>query len=1378
MNLIILLFSLNPETFWVQDQGFYRFYHKEHFLLSLDSLGVQVYSFTKIGGFYDAVVKENLYFVATDSGLYRAGTDLSWTRPCSLLFVDLYYSPGNVYRMLGLTDKHLYISTNNFDSWRDVDYHSELNDSGFVSACLSPNNTSIQSLLRYYVANEKRIYTKRVPLYYHFSMLPFDTTMGKITGLCPSNIGNDSVFIATTNGVFLWSGPDSQFIELSISLPDKNILCFHVSHNTDSTIWVGTPTGVYYTNDMGANWYHSSISDSVTSITASYNDESIVYAGTHNGIFRSTDGGNTFTDITWNLPDIGAEPYMNNIIAISSILPDTIFLLNENGPFINYGGTSWGKTYLFEPLPENADTVFAWLKAHTPANLSMGIIDVLTDKLGELPDIDGDGKIKVLLLDIYDQEGWNSNWCYSYFNPVDHDTLDPHSNKCDVIYVDYPLLSNGENAQKNITYSITDLIHNGYDPDEEDFLKTMYEWYGWYLTGTGEGNFAGIYTGLTDLYNSKESFVFSLYLYEKFGSGFLKGLFQNPINGIPSIDSTLSDSGYALTFFDDLFPEFRSFCFLNELSLCSTTVNLRNIGSLPFTTGEPAPHKILGYKFGIRSSNDTILFNATLDVPARLRIVRCGSDSTYEDIDLGTHNEAKIYYSPSDSFIVFFPSLGNWGSQIKIDTLPPVLLPPTSLRILNPYADGMAELEWNKPPATKSSKYFMQYNIYRAESTSMVFNVIATVDSCHYIDNTVQNESTYYYYVTGLYSRGESPSTDTVVAHPTMYPPPAMVSGRLMNEKGYINFAPPEYRGKKQNHTYNIYRKRLNETEFTLIASNLQTTSYIDTLAGSDSCITYGVTCLYDTVESRMSKATLSEFHLPSSNDPGFVIHDAGILKTVVSNCGIFGDPNAGSTGNPSYDWPWYAGCYYLWEGRIWVGTKIGSNFYVSHAGYGEYEFSPDSPSWINANASKGDLDIVSSFIDYGTYYSNPHPLGIKIIQEAIGWDTDPLLRNAKLYEFYVIYNKSNGMAGLPDTLEDVYFAIIFDADVSSADPTNPHIDDLVHFDGWTGNAWDTLPHFPSPVDTLTIMRDTTLTGSDGVYDEATLFGDDPDETTIYGDTLLVWRNMAFMYDSDDPETPENDTGDNGLSPGYIFGGFIYAPPSGSDSIFIDAYGDTARIIRPATYGWWNWDEDPGTDEAKYRFMDGTSEYLYGFRQKPHPYDLGADEFDYRFYISMGPFTIADGETLRFVFGTGVGYGMDGGRDTVYSMGYVPGARQIYDALLAWYYGSTNSDPYHPEPPGPVFVEQNTLKDRDLAVLNSSILTGNSIPIYMEIARPGNVDIKLYDITGRCVLNKKYRVLNTGKITANSYGMKNGVYFISIKKDGKPLLLKKIILLK
>ncbi|MCD6276781.1 hypothetical protein J7J69_00870, partial [candidate division WOR-3 bacterium] len=266
MNLIILLFSLNPEAFWVQDQGFYRSYHKEHFLLSLDSLNVQVYSFTKIGGFYDALCKDNLYFVATDSGLYRAGTDLSWTRPCSLLFVDLYHFPGNGSRMLGLTERHLYQSTNDFDSWTDVDNYGELNDSGFVCACLSPDSATFIFRLRYYVANEKRIYTRRVPLSYHFSMLPFDTTMGKITGLCPSNIGDDSVFIATTNGIYLWSGPDSQFIELSSTLPDKNILCFHVSHNTDSTIWVGTPTGVYYTNDMGANWYHPSISDSVTSI--------------------------------------------------------------------------------------------------------------------------------------------------------------------------------------------------------------------------------------------------------------------------------------------------------------------------------------------------------------------------------------------------------------------------------------------------------------------------------------------------------------------------------------------------------------------------------------------------------------------------------------------------------------------------------------------------------------------------------------------------------------------------------------------------------------------------------------------------------------------------------------------------------------------------------------------------------------------------------------------------------------------------------------------------------------------------------------------------------------------------------------------------------
>jgi len=56
-----------------------------------------------------------------------------------------------------------------------------------------------------------------------------------------------------------------------------------------------------------------------------------------------------------------------------------------------------------------------------------------------------------------------------------------------------------------------------------------------------------------------------------------------------------------------------------------------------------------------------------------------------------------------------------------------------------------------------------------------------------------------------------------------------------------------------------------------------------------------------------------------------YKVHTIGQLWSAVSNFGNYGDPNSTNTGRPSYDWPGGTHNYYLWEGRLWIGAKIGS---------------------------------------------------------------------------------------------------------------------------------------------------------------------------------------------------------------------------------------------------------------------------------------------------------------------------------------------------------------------------------------------------------------------------------------------------------------------
>ncbi|MEO0302086.1 MAG: T9SS type A sorting domain-containing protein, partial [candidate division WOR-3 bacterium] len=173
---------------------------------------------------------------------------------------------------------------------------------------------------------------------------------------------------------------------------------------------------------------------------------------------------------------------------------------------------------------------------------------------------------------------------------------------------------------------------------------------------------------------------------------------------------------------------------------------------------------------------------------------------------------------------------------------------------------------------------------------------------------------------------------------------------------------------------------------------------------------------------------------------------------------------------------------------------------------------------------------------------------------------------------------------------------------------------------------------------------------------------------------------MSYIYDGDDPAVPGNDEGEGGKSAGYCFGAFIYAPPSVSDSIWIDN-GDTCRIVRPFSHQWWNWESDPGTDLDRYRYMKGKHPATQGYRYAPHPYDLNASEFDYRFLNTVGPYTLRSGDTLKFVWIAGVGQGLDGGIDNYWGRGWIRGARQTLEWAYRAYYAGNPGDPAHPTAP-------------------------------------------------------------------------------------------------
>lgn len=109
-----------------------------------------------------------------------------------------------------------------------------------------------------------------------------------------------------------------------------------------------------------------------------------------------------------------------------------------------------------------------------PINPYKGIIDVNTEYFGSMPDIDGDGILDILLLDIEDDFSETGGFVAGFFDPVnliDH----AFSNKRDLLYIDiYPtLFYKGETeirrATSTIAHELQHIIHANYETPQRQY---------------------------------------------------------------------------------------------------------------------------------------------------------------------------------------------------------------------------------------------------------------------------------------------------------------------------------------------------------------------------------------------------------------------------------------------------------------------------------------------------------------------------------------------------------------------------------------------------------------------------------------------------------------------------------------------------------------------------------------------------------------------------------------------------------------------------------------------------------------------------------------------------------------------------------------------
>jgi hypothetical protein len=408
-------------------------------------------------------------------------------------------------------------------------------------------------------------------------------------------------------------------------------------------------------------------------------------------------------------------------------------------------------------------------------------------------------------------------------------------------------------------------------------------------------------------------------------------------------------------------------------------------------------------------------------------------------------------------------------------------------------------------------------------------------------------------------------------------------------------------------------------------------------------------------------KPKLAPMQIDTRPARDILVHRVGNLVLSETNYGVFGDED----GNlPNAEWPSGSKNEYLFHGILWVGAIAGEDTIVTGDDWGSSQWAP-TPGYkfqmLERTSGISMQDILAYYDDMDPATNRTKSLGIKVKVRMMSWGL-PEYDDFIAYEFSFIHPES---PDLPDTLKNVFIGFKFDSDVSSADPTNPHQDDLVDYDG--EDKAETETDKIDEWDPLDLNSNGNFNEPDGYPDEYTIYKDDS------GNVQKISRSMSYIYDEDDASTPQNDTGEGGGlltgCPGYSSLRLIYADPTLLDTI-------------PSYYShtWWNIESDPGTDPERYAYMNASHVACSGYRYMPNPHMLGAPTFDYRFLSSIGPYEMAPNDTIRIVVTYVHGYGLNGGYDTE-TGDWVDGARTNADRALLAYYEGSDGDPLHPVAP-------------------------------------------------------------------------------------------------
>ncbi len=452
-----------------------------------------------------------------------------------------------------------------------------------------------------------------------------------------------------------------------------------------------------------------------------------------------------------------------------------------------------------------------------------------------------------------------------------------------------------------------------------------------------------------------------------------------------------------------------------------------------------------------------------------------------------------------------------------------------------------------------------------------------------------------------------------------------------------------------------------------------------------------------------------------------------------LTNIGLFGNPWEDWTMEwPGGEGSKYLHLGYIWAsafGQVASGGEDGAYVSASWVSANELEFGP-TEGFPMMKLIPGPTALEeSSWGEDDWYTDNENPIGVKTFQRAYSWSTpgyDQFLVN----DVTVTHLSEHGNPGVP--LDAFSFSIMTEPVIASADPSPTfYLDDLTFYDGheiWCNDPDATFDYEfddgtrASEADTYIYQQNPDASwadpldeiyyfynyrgsdgivdadaNSDGVSDHFTILFKVADGDTIFatepntglqlfadgmppsywmhsvGDTTyaVVPRNLSYSWDSDNPASSTDDSGEPTYSPpcngfaGWRLLDFWIRKADGTIERPIDVFGCPI----PLSHSWWGWNQTPDSDGLCYDYQWGQNQEYSGRRSGPayladwigdpnapdafqpdnpgpfpivqdNPLGMDYQPWRYDFLLTMGPVDLADGDSLHIVGGFVIGRGL------------------------------------------------------------------------------------------------------------------------------------------